>query len=409
MPVAKRERLVVHTLHVEGAPVVTVRAVLHGGARVEQIPGQALVTGRLLAEGTTRRDWRAIAEDTEARGMALAAAGSVEALGVAIEALADDWERALEWVAELVLEPSFPADRCDWLARQTAAELESLADQPDLKTSWSFLEQLYDPHPLARRLQGDKQSLARLDPEHCRAFHQASLAAGLTVVLAGLVPADEVRRAAERVFRAAAGPARPWPEPPPPRGLPAARQVVPLEARDQAHLFLGHLTVPRNHPDTPALEALAVILGAGSGLVGRIPRRIREREGLAYVAQANTVSGAGLDQGRFVAYVGTSPATVAQAEAGLVEEIERLLEDGVSEDEVADARSYLLGREPFRRETARQWVELMLESEIYGVPCHDLEWRRQCLAALDRAAVEAAARRHLKPHELKVTIGLPEA
>ena len=169
------------------------------------------------------------------------------------------------------------------------------------------------------------------------------------------------------------------------------------DAEDQAHLYVGHLSVPRRHPDYAALEVLAVILGSGAGLTGRIPARIREREGLAYTAYAQTVAGSGLDCGRLVAYVGTSPATVEKAERGVIEEITRLAEDGIETAELEESRAYLLGREPFRRETARQWADLLIEAEEYGIPVDDFEHRKAELVALDRATVEAAARRHIRP------------
>jgi len=82
--------------------VVSVQVRLAGGSRTEQVPGQASITGRMLAEGSQRRDWRQIAEQAEGLGMSIMAFGGLETIGVAIEALAQDWERAVEWAAELV-------------------------------------------------------------------------------------------------------------------------------------------------------------------------------------------------------------------------------------------------------------------------------------------------------------------
>ena len=399
--------LTVRVRRVEGAPVVTVRVVAAGGARGEEIPGQGLVTGRMLSEGSRRRDWRRIAEEAEGLGMAVSSSASFESHGVSVDALAEDWRQALEWAAELTLEPAFPEDRCRWIVRQAAAELESLADQPEVRCGWAFKEQLYSSHPLARRLQGDPENLRRITPDDCRRFHQRSLADGVTVIVAGRIPQDEVRSAVESSFGALAVPARHRSALAAPDGLGEPRRVVEVPPGDQAHLLLGHLTVPRRHPDGPALQVLAVILGAGSGLGGRIPLRIREQEGLAYVVQAHTMSGAGLDPGRFAIYVGTSPGTVDRAEAACREEVDRLLGDGVSEQEVQEARSYLLGREPFRRETARQWADLLLEAQWYGLPLDDWKWCEDRLREVDGAAVERVARRHLKPQEIKVTVGLP--
>jgi zinc protease len=403
------ERLGVRVQPVEGAPVVAIRVWLRSGARAEDIPGQALLTGRILAEGTRRRDWRRIADEAEARGMMLSSFGTFEVHGVSVDALAQDWELALEWAAELALEPSFPEDRAAWLARQTAAELESLADQPEVKTAWAFLEQLYTPHPRSRPVQGDQASLMALTPGDLAAFHRRALGERVLVTAAGWLDREAVERRVRELFADLPEPGPPWPEPPAPQGAPEARRVVSVEAEEQAHLFVGHLTIPRCHPDYTALELLAVVLGSGSGLTGRIPTRIREREGLAYSAHAQTLAGAGLDAGRLVAYVGTSPATVERAERGVVEEVSRIVEEGIGEDELEEARAYLLGREPFRRETARQWADLLAEAEHYELPLEDAAWRAARLAELDRAAVEAAARRHLRPDDLRVTVGLPAA
>ncbi|HVT61529.1 MAG TPA: pitrilysin family protein [Thermoanaerobaculia bacterium] len=404
---AAAPRLALRVRRVEGAPVVAVRLWVDGGARSERLPGQGLVTGRMLEEGTERRDWQRIAEDAEGRGMMLSSFGSFEGHGVNVDALAPDWELAVAWAAELLLTPAFPEDRCAWVARQAAAELESMADEPDVKTSWGFLEQLYAPHPRQRPVHGSVESLLRVTPADCFEQHRAALAGRVVAAVAGVVDEQAVERRLGELLAdlPPAGPARP--EPAPPVGLPARRREIAVEADNQAHLYVGHLTVPRRHPDFAALELLAVILGSGSGLAGRIPMRIREREGLAYSAHAQTAAGAGLDAGRLVAYVATSPDTVARAERGVSEEIVRLLEHGIGEDELEEARSYLLGREPFRRETARQWAELLLEAEHFALPLEDLPRRIAELNALDRAAVESAARRHLDPAALRVTVGLP--
>jgi zinc protease len=402
-------RLRVRSRRVEGAPVVSLRAWVRAGARIEETPGLALLTGRLLSEGSRLRDWRQIAEDADARGMVVSSFGTFECHGVAIDALATDWELALDWAAELMREPTFPEDRCDWLARQAAAELESLADQPEVLTAWGFLDQLYAPHPRARPIQGDAASLLATAPHDCAAFHRRALSHGVSVVVAGMIDEDAVRARVADFFADLPAPAGAAPEPATPAGRALARREVTTEAEDQAYLYVGHLTVPRRHPDFEALEALAVILGSGAGLTGRIPLRIREQEGLAYSAHAQTAAGAGTDPGRLVAFVGTSPDTVERALAGVIEEIGRLVEHGVEDAELEEARAYLLGREPFRRETARQWAEILVDAEHYGLPLDDVDQRRRSLLALDRRAVEAAARKHVVPDALRVTVGLPGA
>jgi len=402
---------------VEGPPVAAVRAWLEGGARRERVPGQALVAARLLAEGTRRHGWREIADRVEARGMILRAGATYESHGVSIDALADDWGEALGLAAELLLESAFPADRTAWLARQAAAELDSLADQPEVRTAWGFLDQLHAPGRRALPLHGTAASLASLTPPDCAAFHLDRLAGGVRVAVAGAVDEEAVEARIRELFgaapEAAEGAAAPGPLAEERTGRSADRrrsvELPPAEEGEpsQAHLYVGAVTVPRAHPDYEALELAGVVLGAGAGLTGRIPERVREREGLAYAATCHTVAGAGLDPGRLVAYVGTAPETVERAERAVVEELRRIVDGGISDAELDEARSYLLGREPFRRETARQWADLLAAAEHYGLPLDRPGWREARLAALGRADVEDALRRRVRPDELRVTVGLP--
>lgn len=464
--------LAVRVRRVPGPPVIAVRVWLCGGARAETIPGQAVITGRMLAEGTRRRDFRRLAEEVEARGMLLSTYGSFETHGVALDALAADWETALEWAAEIALEPVFPEERLRWLTRQTAAELESLGDQPEVRTAWGFLEQIYAPHRRALPLQGTAASLAALTPADCAAFHRPAQRRTV-VAIAGDLDEEAVAERAAELFAAAGARPRSEPDPPAPRGTGEARRRVdlppphepeeehdgegpgthpetlgiraggpsaegagperaaesleppaepgithgaaiePADAEEadggQAHVYVGHLSVPRNHPDYEALELLAVVLGAGSGLAGRIPTAVRERAGLAYTATAQTVAGAGLDPGRLVAYAGTSAETAERAERLIRDELARVVDGGITDVELEEARSYLLGRDPFTRETARQWADLMAQSEHYGMALDDPGRRRERLETPDRAAVEAAARRHVRPDELAVTVGVPSS
>jgi zinc protease len=391
---------------VEGPPVAAVRVCLPGGSRAEEVPGTALISGRALVEGSGRRDWRQVFEEAEDRGIELEGLAGFEATGLAIDCLAEDLDRALEWAAELVLEPAFAAERVDWLAQQAAAELAALADQPAALTAWAFLEQLYDPNPRGRPLQGTPDALGRIGRGECLAFHRRSLARGPIIAVCGELDEEVVQRRVEGLF-GAIGESGERPSPLPPLGTRQRRRSVALGRVDQAHLLAGHLTVRRDDPDLPALEVLGVILGSGTGLNGRIPARVRELDGLAYVAGAEAAAGAGLEPGRLEIYLSTSPGRLARAEQAVREELTRLLEVGPSEEEVHSAREYLLASEPFRFETARQWSELLTEAALSGLPLDDMAWRRSRWQGLERQEVAAAARRSLRVDGLRVTLGVP--
>jgi zinc protease len=168
------------------------------------------------------------------------------------------------------------------------------------------------------------------------------------------------------------------------------------------------LTVPVTDPDRVALEVAAVVLGSGPGLAGRIPERVREAEGLAYATHVATASGAGISPGRFVVYLGTAPENIERARMAVVEEVSKLLDEGLSATEFEEARMYLLGSEPFRRETARQVAVLQAQTCLYKLPFDRDDWLEGQLAALDASAVEQAIARHLDPAGWACTVGVPD-
>ena len=402
-------RLAIRVERVPGLPLVALRTWLMAGSRLEPTPGLSLVTGRLLGEGTANRDWSRWAKDVEDRGMALQTTGSAETLGIALDALAEDAELAMDWLAELLLQPAFTDERLHWIRQQAAAELEGLLDQPDFRAIRAYLQQLYYPHPYSRPLQGSRSDLDGIEPVDCRSFYRSAQAWGGCLVVVG----DIDESAALEHLQDRLGGDFPRCEQAPPAapsmvGSEEHRRELVVGGRDQAHLFIGHLTVPRAHPDRIALELAGIMLGAGPGMAGRLPFRIREKEGLAYAVDVATAAGAGLEPGRFTVYVATSPDQVPQAERAAREELTRALEAGFSDDEFESARSYLLGREPFRRETLRQRADRLAEAEVYGLPSDRAGWIESVLRDLDRPAVEAALRRWVRPDELRVTVGLPK-
>lgn len=401
--------LEIHVQRTGTAPVVAVRAWLRRGARTERVCGQALVTGRLLAEGSKQRSWRRLAREAEERGMMVESFGGFEAVGISVDALARDAGRALADVAELILEPALDPRRFAFIKRQAAAELESQLDQPEVRTGRAFLASLYGAHPYGRPLQGEIADLERLRLEDCQAFHRDALAAGVVVAVTGDIDEDETHAAVEARFAALArrAPAPSLAVAAMPRRL-ARSTIVSLPPGDQGHQFCGHLTVTRADSDRPALDLLGVILGAGSGVRGRLPDRIREQGGLAYDLDVQITAGAGFDRGRFAVYAGTAPENTAAVEQAVREELERLLDRGVEAGEVEEARAYLVGSLPFSVETARLVADRLAEVAFYG-PSAAAEALARAWRRLGPQDLLAAARRHLRPGALTVVTGVPRS
>ncbi len=227
---------------------MSVQARLRGGLMSEGEPGLALLTGRLLAEGTRSRGWQQIVDEAESYGMYLQSFASGESIGVAIDAIAADLDLAIEWMAEILTEPIFPQDRFEWIRKQAMAELESLLDQPHYRTGRAFSRQLYGEHPYGRAMHGTTEALAERSRDECAAFHQKTLAWGGCIVVTGAVDEDEVLKKLEDRFAGILPPAEERPLPPPPQTAAAREQELVSGEADQAHVFSGHLTIDRRSP-----------------------------------------------------------------------------------------------------------------------------------------------------------------
>ena len=433
-------RLRLAALRVPAADVVAARAWLRGGARVEPSPGLSLLTGRMLIEGTGSRTWREIAEQAEARGVSVDGSATAEVHGLSVDALAADAGLALDWLAELLLSPTFPRDRFELLRDQTLGDLLSLADRPEVVTGWAFRDQLYHPHPLAAPSQGTPESLAGLSPEDCRRFHEDALARGGVIAVAGAIDEDEVLARLERLFGAAhaaagpsaspaasaAGPTDPAAGPVAPAAGAAASSSSPAEAdasasppgrperrieiatasREQAHVYAGHFTVNRTHPDLPELRALGILLGS-DGLAGLIPNRVREQEGLAYATHVDLLAGAGTDPGALSVYLGTHPDRVERGLELVRDSLRLALREPPAPPAVEECKTGMFGREPFATETAALQAALLVDSMLHDLPSHRRSWRLERIERLTPAGVFEAARRHIRPDCLRVTVGRP--
>ncbi len=146
------------------------------------------------------------------------------------------------------------------------------------------------------------------------------------------------------------------------------------------------------------------ILGSSPGFTSRIPRILRDEQGLAYTTFSNITSSAGIDPGRFVAYIGTSPANLGQALSGLRREITRIVEEPVTEEELAGAKAYLTGNFVFDFQTNSQIASFLIESEVYGLGFDYLQRYPERIRAVTIDDVARVARLHIDPQALTTVV-----
>ena len=351
-------------------PTVSLNASVLAGARYdpESKAGLAIMASRLLDEGTESRSSFEIADAIESVGGAIEADGSFERVVVSAGVLNKDIDLGLELLTDLLMRPAFPQEYVDKEKERTLAEIASAQDRPQVVAGWAFNELVYQDHPLHRPSHGYPQTVEKIERKDLIEFHKKYfLPNNVILSVVGDFRISELLPKIENALES--WPARPivFPTYPEPVRQSTLRTKFIRMPAQQLNIYLGHLGVKRTNPDYYALQVLDTILGGGAGFTARIPQRLRDELGLAYTTFASITMTAGLDPGRFVAFIGTSPENMRLATEGLVNEIRRITEEPVTAQELQDAKDYLTGSFVFAFEASPQIARFLIHAEVYGL------------------------------------------
>jgi len=256
--------------------------------------------------------------------------------------------------------------------------LEELAmddDSPDDVALRTLARRLFGDHGLGRDTAGERQTVKAITPADIRGFFERYYRTGNTVVsVAGDVDHDEVRAdVAAALAGMPAGRDRPARLDP---GRPEADVDIDDDS-EQVHLAIGGRAIARDDPDREALDVVNHVFGGG--LSSRLFDEIRERRGLAYSVFSATSTYTGT--GSWSVYAGSMPQHAGEVRRLVGRELERLVTDGVTDDELAVATGYLtgayeLGLEDTGARMSRLGAMLVTLGEVIPVDEQLARWER---------------------------------
>ena len=393
-------------------PAVAINASVLAGARhePEAKAGLAIMASRLLDEGTATRSSLDIAEAIESAGGHLEADGSFERIVVAATVLKQDLDLGLELAADLLINPVFPEEYIAKEKTRTLAEINSAKDRPQVIAGWAFNEMIYGTHPQHRPSHGYPETVERMTRHDLMDFHAQFFVPNNTILsIVGDFKNSELLPLVEKRFGGWAARPVAFPDVPAPvRQTDRRTQYVTMPAQ-QVNIYLGHLGVERANPDFYTLQVLDTILGGGAGFTARIPMRLRDEMGLAYTTFASITMTAGLDPGKFVAYIGTSPDNMNLAIEGLLNEIRRIVAEPVTPDELKDAQDFLTGSFVFAFETSSQIARFLTHAHIYGLGFDFIEKYPRLIRSVTAADIARVARQYLDSENYCLTVVGPVA
>jgi zinc protease len=169
----------------------------------------------------------------------------------------------------------------------------------------------------------------------------------------------------------------------------------------QANIILGNKGVSRQNPDYYVLTVMNYILGGG-GFGSRLMDEIRVRRGLAY--SIASFFDPGKFPGSFQVVLETKNVSAREAISLVLQQMERIQREMVSEEELITARNYLTGSFPLRLDTQAKMAGFITQVEYYGLGLDYPDKYALLISAITREEVLQVAKAYLHPDNYVVVI-----
>ncbi|GAB5492258.1 MAG: hypothetical protein Phog2KO_24730 [Phototrophicaceae bacterium] len=370
-----------------------------------QRSGIASMTANALLRGTTTRDFETLHSELEDIGAELDMSTSKYRVTFSGRALAEDFSTLMDVFADSLRNPIFDAQEVDEERSKRITELNFAHQDTRYMSARNFRQALYpDTHPFHYSTYGALNTLPDIQADDLRAFHQAQYGAGgMILVIVGAVSAEAVTAIAHDKLGD-------WHNPNqsvipsiatlnPPQDVNILRTSI--TGKTQADVVIGTLGPSRYADDYLGAQIANSILGE-FGMMGRVGNVIREQLGLAYYAYSRLDGGEG--QGAWTITAGVAPDNVELTIEKAREEIQHLITDLVSKDDLADNQSYFTGRLPLRLES-----NFGLAATIHSIMQYDLGLDyllgyHDAIFGLTREDILSASQHYLHPDKLIISV-----
>lgn len=389
----------------------TVRAVLNLRFGDEKtLTGQRVAAefaGKMLLRGTRQKSRQQIKDAIDALKAQVQINGSVASAHVTLEVRRPNLPALLDLIAEVLREPAFDPKEFEELRRETLAGLEQNKDDP-MQVGFNGLLRLLNTFPpnhprylpdIAERIAETRA--ARLDD--ARAFHARFYGAqdGLLAMVGDFDPV-EVQAQLEKKLGGWRGQVPYVRVPDPLVSVEGKRQVIRIPDKPMAFFGAGVVfPLQDSQPEYPVMLMADYLLGGGF-LNGRIPKRLREKDGFSYGAGTFLSVSPYEPNGSLMGYAIFGAPNVEAVEKGFREELERAVRDGFTLEELKLAQEGLLKeREQDRAQDARLAMNLLANLNLDRTMAFDAAIDER-LQKLTPAEVSAALRKLVAPEKLSV-------
>ncbi|MFT3925416.1 MAG: pitrilysin family protein [Myxococcales bacterium] len=396
------DKLLVEESH--ALPLVHFQVVLPTGSLADQ-PGHEGLTrlaARLMRRGTRQQTTQQIEERIDSLGAELGietAPGFVRFSGSTIKR---SLEPLLALLGEILAEPSFPERELAQLKRESVAALVELTDSDQSLVSTHFRRALYRGHPYGRTSLGTRSTLEAITLDQVTARYRDGLAkSARTVGFAGDIKPSEAQRLVEKYLASPAGAVSARTRPPEP-SMPKGRhlRIVDKPERTQTQIQIGRLGTHPHDPDHVALVVGNAVFGGA--FTARLMRAVRSERGWSYGASSRLA----IDRVREAWNMWTFPAAsdAAPCIALQLELMQSWVEGGITDEELAFAKSFLIKSHAFAVDTADKRLEQAVEVWLYDLPSDYFSDYTKHVEAVTTDQVNQALRARLSVDDLVLSV-----
>jgi zinc protease len=400
--------LVVVTSEQKALPMVTLSLLIEGGSRLDPAAseGTANLVAQLLTYGTKKHTAVQFSDELDFIGASITTGCSEEAVTANLTILKKDLDTGLNLLAEILTEASFPQEEIDRQKQAVIAAIRAQDEQPGHVAEVKFMEALFPKSAYGRQVEGTADSVKRIERATLVDYYEKNIRPERAIIaVVGDVSPKEIADKLTRAFqswqkRAAGKPAVAAPA----AGAPAVLKIN--KQLTQANIIMGHAGVPRTHPDYYAIQVMNYILGGG-GFSSRLMDSIRTERGFAYSVYSQFEPQK--YTGSFQVVMQTKNESAAESIKVAVAEIRRMREQGVKEEELNEAKDYLIGSFPLRFDTNRKVAAFLCQVEFYGLGFDYPDKYPEIIKKITKEDVMRAAQQYLHPEKLIVVVVADQA
>lgn len=388
-------------------PFTAIEIRFRGGASLEPAEkrGATNLMMALLEEGAGDRDARGFAAATEALAASFSFDTYDDAVSISARFLTENRDEAVALLREAIVTPRFDQDAIERVRAQVLSVIRSSATDPTDIAHSTFDRLAFGDHPYGSDRDGTLETVAALTRDDLIAAHQGALARDRVYVGAsGDISAEDLGPLIDALLgglpETGAAPTETAPI-----LLEGGTTVVTFDAPQSVTVF-GHGGIDRDDPDFFAAFVANQILGGG-GLQSRLSDEVREKRGLTYGIGAYLAE---FDHAQLViGQAATENARMAETIEVVTAEWARIAAEGVTEDELRDAQTYLTGAYPLRFDGNGPIARIMVGMQVSGLPIDYIATRNDQVNAVTLEDVRRVAARLYDPEALHfVVVGQPE-